>query len=128
MRDTGAQGRARRRGLAACLTVVLVGPCVPRASAADAQIRIADGIVALHQFEYEDANDAFREARGLDPGAVLAYWGEAMTYHQALWRREDVQAARAALARLAPTAAARAAKARSPRELGLIAAADQLFG
>ena len=42
------------------------------------------------------------------PASCMAYWGEAMTYHQTLWRNENVDAARQALARLGPTPAARA--------------------
>jgi septal ring factor EnvC (AmiA/AmiB activator) len=30
----------------------------------------------------------------------MAYWGEALTYHQTLWRHEDLRAGRDALARL----------------------------
>ena len=52
------------------------------------------GVTALHQFEYEDANEAFLQARRLDPSFVMAYWGEAMTYNQTLWRNEDVAAGR----------------------------------
>src|SRR5262249_7878541 len=93
-------GWPRRCARALCLAAAFAGPLVVRAAAPDAETRVLDGLIALHQFEYEDANDAFRAARLLDPYAVLAYWGEAMTYYQALWRREDVEAARAALARL----------------------------
>ena len=63
------------------------------------------GLTALHNFEYEDANEAFQRARKTDPGFVLAYWGEALTYHQTLWGHEDVDAGRQALALLVPTAA-----------------------
>ena len=85
-------------------------------------------MTALHNFEYEEANEAFRQARTIDPGFALAYWGEAMTYYQVLWRNENVDAARRALADLAPTASARAAKAGSARDKGLLAAAEILFG
>ena len=85
-------------------------------------------MIALHNFEYEEANEAFRQARTLDPGFALAYWGEAMTYYQVLWRNENVAAAQRALADLAPTASARAAKAGSARDKGLLAAAEILFG
>ena len=37
------------------------------------------GLTALHQFEYEDANEASIQARQIDPGFAMAYWGEAMT-------------------------------------------------
>src|SRR5207244_2551402 len=70
----------------------------------------------------------FRQAQTLDPTAVVAYWGEALTYYQVLWRHEDVAAARRALANLAPTAGARAAKANSAREKGLLATVEILFG
>ena len=97
-----------------------------KSSAAEAALRA--GIAALHSFEYEDANEAFLRAQRADPSLVLAYWGEAMTYHQTLWGKEDVGAARGALAKLALTAAARSAAARSPRERVFLDAADALFG
>src|SRR4051794_21569093 len=86
------------------------------------------GIAALHSFEYEDANDAFADARRLDPDLVMAYWGEAMTYHQTLWRNENVQAARQALMRLGLTAAARLARTSDPKEQGYLTAVESLFG
>jgi tetratricopeptide (TPR) repeat protein len=127
---------ARRGGLAfvgqACAIAALVAhaaearqtPQRPR----EAESRVAAGTAALHNFEYEDAAEAFREAQQLAPGFVRAYWGEAMTCDQALWRLEDVRAARAVLARLAPTPSARAAKAADPEERGLLAAVEVLFG
>src|SRR6185295_14243240 len=98
------------------------------AQSADARLSYERGLTALHLFEYEDANEAFAHAQRLDPGFALAYWGEAMTYYQTLWRKEDITTAREALARLAPSPAERAAKGRTPIEQGLIAAADILFG
>ncbi|HMD36897.1 MAG TPA: tetratricopeptide repeat protein [Vicinamibacterales bacterium] len=105
------------------LAALVAVPQGPQASAL-----VARGIVALHHFEYEDANDAFRQAREADPSNALAFWGEAMTYHQTLWRNEDVAAGRAALARLAPTPEARAVKADSARTRALLTAVDELFG
>src|SRR5262245_58977598 len=86
------------------------------------------GMTALHNFEYEDANEAFALARRADPGFVLAYWGEAMTYHQTLWRRENVESARQVLSQLGATPEARAAKANTARVRGLLGAVDELFG
>jgi tetratricopeptide (TPR) repeat protein len=100
----------------------------PSAQRADALPLFQRGLNALHYFEYEEANEAFQQARQIDPGYAIAYWGEAMTYSQTLWRHEDVQAARQVLTRLAPTAAARTAKAASPRDEGLLSAVDALFG
>ena len=78
------------------------------------------GIIALHYFEYEEANEAFRRAQAADSESVLASWGPAMTYYQTPWRNENLQAARAALARLGPTESARLARARTPKERGLL--------
>jgi len=89
---------------------------------------IARGIAALHDFEYEDANAAFRRARELDADSVLACWGEAMTFYQTLWRNENVDEGRAALVRLAATPEARAAQAHTPKERLLLAAVERLFG
>lgn len=100
----------------------------PNSGAAAAQPPFLRGVAALHDFEYEEAHDAFREAQAIDAGFALAYWGEAMTYNQTLWRRENVDAAREVLARLGPTPAARAAKAPTPREQGFLAAVETLFG
>ena len=98
------------------------------AQPSDARLSYAHGLTALHLFEYEDANEAFGQAQRLGPGFALAYWGEAMTYYQTLWRKEDIAAARQVLARLAPTPAERAEKAKTATEKGLIRAVDILFG
>jgi tetratricopeptide (TPR) repeat protein len=94
--------------------------------AREAETAVAAGLAALHNFEYEEANAAFVRARELDPALPLAYWGEALTWHQSLWGAEDVAAGRRALERI-PPAAARAASA-VPRTAGLLAAARGLFG
>jgi tetratricopeptide (TPR) repeat protein len=86
------------------------------------------GMTALHLFEYEDANEAFIQARRIDPAFVMAYWGEAMTYHQTLWRHENLEAARQALARLAPTPSLRRAKTNDPMVQGWLGAVEHLFG
>jgi tetratricopeptide (TPR) repeat protein len=105
--------------------VIALGVCLRAAD--DAQTTLRRGVTALHLFEYEEANDAFAQARRLNPGLVMAYWGEAMTYHQTLWRNENVQAARDALSRLGPTPAARRARTGDPKEQGYLAAAESLF-
>jgi len=119
---------SRRLNRMALASLLLLVPAEGQAAPADTQSLIARGIDALHVFEYEEANEAFRQARTIDPGSVMACWGEAMTYHQTLWRNEDLQAGRQALARLGTSPAARAAKASTPKEKGLLAAAEALFG
>ena len=61
------------------------------------------GLLQLHNFEFEDSRETFREAQEIDPDFYMAYWGEALTQKQPLWNREDLAAGRAALAKLAPT-------------------------
>jgi len=110
--------------LAVCCLIPLAVHAVDTPVPAD----VSQGITALHLFEYEDANAAFRRAQQGNSRSPLGFWGEAMTYWQTLWRREDVAAGRAALARLGPTPAARAAAAGNGRDRALIQAADVLFG
>src|SRR5262249_43637990 len=59
---------------------------------------------------------------------ALAYWGEALCYDQPLWFNEQLEKARAALQRLAPSRDVRAGKARTPREKGFLEAVERLFG
>ena len=50
---------------------------------------------------------------------ALAYWGEAMSHNHPLWAQQDLDKAKAALERLAPTHEARLAKAKLPKEKAL---------
>jgi tetratricopeptide (TPR) repeat protein len=100
----------------------------PNSGAPAAQPVFIRGVLLLHSFEFEDAAEAFQEARRIDPGFALAYWGEAMTYNHPLWREQDRDAALAALRRLAPTPEARRAKAPTERERGYLGAVELLYG
>lgn len=100
----------------------------PNSGAPAAQPSFLRGLSALHNFQYEDAVEDFREAQRIDPGFAMAYWGEAMAWNQTLWLDQDAAQARAALARLAPTPEARAAKAGTDREKGYLRAVEGLFG
>ena len=88
----------------------------------------AEGLYMLHNFEYDRAAEAFRKAQAADPGNVMAYWGEAMTYNHPLWAFQDTEKARAVLTRLGPTREARLAKARTPREREWLGAVEALYG
>ncbi len=99
----------------------------PTSGSAEAQPVFLRGVTALHLFEYEEANEAFREAETIDPGFVMAYWGEAMTYHQTLWRHEDPVAARGALARSRTTVAG-ATTIATAKEQAFVASLSVLFG
>ena len=95
---------------------------------AAAESAFVKGVLLLHLFEYEEAEAQFHAAQTLDSGMALAYWGEAMTHDHPVWDEEDPAAARAALARYAPTAAQREARPPTPRERGFFHAVDLLFG
>jgi tetratricopeptide (TPR) repeat protein len=117
-------------GVAACLglTFGLAANAGAAAPSLEAQEQFQRALGSLHDFEYEEANAGFKQTQRLDPEFAMAYWGEALTYYQTLWRQEDVQAARQALARLGPSPDARAAKAATHRDKSLLSAVEELFG
>ena len=86
------------------------------------------GLALLHNFEYEEAADSFRNAQKLAPDFAMAYWGEAMTQSHPVWHEEDIDAAREVLKRLAPTPEARLAKAPTEREKLYLRSVEVLFG
>ena len=100
----------------------------PTSGSPEAQEHFLVGLLALHSFEYLDAKDAFRKAQEAGPDFAMAYWGEAMTYNHPLWLEEDLDAARDALNRLAPTPSERRAKAPTEREKAYLGAIEILFG
>jgi tetratricopeptide (TPR) repeat protein len=100
----------------------------PNSGARVAQKPFIRGVLLLHSFEYQDAATAFREAERLDPAFALAYWGEAMTWTHPIWDEQNVDSARAVLARLAPSAERRRAKAPTLRERGYLEAVEILYG
>ena len=61
----------------------------PTSGAEEAQAEFRLGVLALHSFWYEQARDHFLEAQALDPGYGMAWWGEAMTYDNALLTEPD---------------------------------------
>lgn len=54
-----------------------------------AQAPFRTGVLALHSFWYEEARAHFARAQALDPGFGMAYWGEAMSYDNALGTHTD---------------------------------------
>jgi len=92
----------------------------PTSGKPEAQAHFLRGVAALHSFWYDEAADAFRDAQKADPGFALACWGEAMTYNHPIWGEQDLEAARAVLAR--------AAEAPTDREKAWMAAVEALYG
>jgi tetratricopeptide (TPR) repeat protein len=86
------------------------------------------GLALLHDFEYPHAAEEFQKAQQIDPGFVMAYWGEAMTYNHPVWFQQDLAKARAVLQRLGPTAEGRAEKAKTQRERDYLHAVEILYG
>lgn len=95
---------------------------------ADAIPAFQKGLLLLHNFEYDDAAEAFSEAQKTDPGFVMAYWGEAMTYNHPVWRSQDAAKAREALNKLGETAEERTSKVKSALEGDFLKAIEILYG
>lgn len=93
----------------------------------EAQAAFERGLLLLHSFEYEDARMAFQKAQQKDTTMVMAYWGEAMTHNHPLWRQQEVEEARAVLARLASSKEERHALAQTPLERDFLMAVEQLY-
>ncbi len=89
--------------------------------APEAQEPFLRGLLLLHSFEYDDAREAFQEARRLDPDFAMAAWGEAMTHNHPVWMQQDADAARAALTGVDRSGA-------STREQAYLATLDVLYG
>jgi tetratricopeptide (TPR) repeat protein len=100
----------------------------PTSATPAAHAAFVRGVLYLHNFHYPQAAQAFQEAQRLDPGDVMSYWGEALTYTHPVWNEQDTARARAVLRRLGPTPEARAARARTERERLYLQTAEALYG
>ena len=116
-------------GRFALLALLALSPLrFPTSGSPAAQPSFLRGVTALHNFEYEDAVEAFREAQRIDRDFAMAYWGEAMACNQTLWLNQDAATARESLLRLGPTLEARLAKAPTEREKEYLRAVEIPFG
>ena len=93
-----------------------------------AQPAFKKGLLLLHSFEYDDAAEAFAEARRIDPAFVMAYWGEAMTYNHTLWRTQDYVGGNNILKQLATSTEEQIAKAKTELEKDFIKGVNILYG
>jgi len=100
----------------------------PTSGSAAAQEHFLRGVKYLHSFGFEDAAEAFQAASKVEPDFALAYWGEALSHNHPLLPERDLETPRKVLARLGSSPARRAAKAPTPREAGLLAAVEVLYG
>jgi hypothetical protein len=104
------------------------GVSFPTSATGEAQRHFDEGVTAMHLFMFEDAEEHFRAAQAVDSDFAMAYWGEALTAYQPVWRVHNREKARAVLADLGPTAAARAAKAPTRREKDYLETLEILYG
>ncbi|MGI9199429.1 MAG: tetratricopeptide repeat protein [Woeseiaceae bacterium] len=96
----------------------------PNSGAAEAQDAFDRGVKLLHSFEFDDARDAFVEAQEVDPGFVMAIWGEAMTRNYPIWASQERDEALVVLAKLKP----RGERNATEREERYLEAVFILFG
>jgi tetratricopeptide (TPR) repeat protein len=99
----------------------------PTSGAAAAQEPFLTGVKALHNFQFDEAAEAFRKAQQSDAAFAMAYWGEAMSHNHPLWAQQDLDAAKKVLDRLDPSAAGRVAKAKLPKEKAFFEALHLLY-
>lgn len=96
----------------------------PNSGATEAQGKFLVAIKLLHNFEYEEALEAFQDCQRIDPHFGMAYWGQAMCYNHPLWGEQDLEQARAALRRWKSIKT----RALSDRETSLLASLGILYG
>ncbi|MEQ9375001.1 MAG: tetratricopeptide repeat protein [Imperialibacter sp.] len=86
------------------------------------------GLLLLHSFEYDDANEAFQKAIEADPDELMAHWGLAMTHYRALWGLQDVEAGRKVIQAVGETREARMSKAENQLEAAFWEGVEILYG
>jgi tetratricopeptide (TPR) repeat protein len=94
----------------------------PTSGSPQAQAYFIRGLAALHSFWYEEAAADFRKSTETEPGFMMGYWGEAMTYNHPLWAQQDTEAARRVIAKIKDTPALTA------RERAYLGAIKVLYG
>ena len=92
------------------------------------QAKFEEGLLLLHNFEYDDALTAFEEATAQDSTEVLTHWGEAMCHYKALWRLQNIEKGRAILSRLGNTKAERLASITDPLEKVMWEIVEIMYG
>ncbi|MEM1120808.1 MAG: hypothetical protein AAGJ18_10200 [Bacteroidota bacterium] len=92
------------------------------------QEKFDEGLLLLHNFEYDDALTAFEEATAKDSTEVMTHWGEAMCHYKALWRLQNTEKGKAILARLGDTKAERLASIGDPIEKDMWEMVELMYG
>ena len=92
------------------------------------QEKFEEGLLLLHNFEYDDALTAFEEATAYDSTEVLTHWGEAMCHYKALWKLQNTEKGRSVLLRLGETKEERLASIEDPIENALWELVEIMYG
>ena len=92
------------------------------------QEKFDEGLLLLHNFEYDDALTAFKEATSIDSTEVLTHWGEAMCHYKALWRLQNTDKGRAVISRLGETKEERLQSIEDPLEKDLWEIVEIMYG
>ena len=100
----------------------------PNSGAEEAQADFIEGVLYMHNFEYDEAQAAFERARKIDKDFAMAYWGEVMTYNHPLWGQQSKDAALKVLRKLGRSPKARAKKAPTQREKDYLHTIELLYG
>lgn len=92
------------------------------------QEKFDEGLLLLHNFEYEDALTAFEEATAIDDKEVMTHWGEAMCHYKALWKLQNTENGRAILARLGDNRKVRLASIDDPLKKEMWELVEIMYG
>ncbi|NRB51380.1 MAG: hypothetical protein HRU41_27160 [Saprospiraceae bacterium] len=92
------------------------------------QEKFEEGLLLLHNFEYDDALTAFEAATALDSTEVLTHWGEAMSHYKALWRLQNTEKGKAIISRLGDTKEERLASIEDPMEKAMWEVVEIMYG
>ena len=92
------------------------------------QEKFEEGLLLLHNFEYDDALVAFEEATALDSTEVLTHWGEAMCHYKALWRLQNTDKGKQILSRLGDSSDERLASIEDPIKKAMWKIVEIMYG
>lgn len=90
--------------------------------------KFEEGLLLLHNFEYEDALTVFKEATALDSNEVMTHWGEAMCHYKALWKLQNTNDGLDILLRLGETKEERLAKIDDPIKKAMWELVEIMYG
>ena len=90
--------------------------------------KFEEGLLLLHNFEYEDALTAFEAATALDDTEVMTHWGEAMCQYKALWRLQNTEKGKDILSRLGETKEERLGSISDPIEKAMWEMVEIMYG